>query len=89
VPGTPPPTLLGPFDPLLLGWQSRDAVIGDHEGLVTSNGLFRPFALVKGRAVATWRLRGSDVELEPLEPITARDVRALDEDAADVARYVA
>jgi hypothetical protein len=35
------------------------------------------------------RLWGSDVELEPLERITARDVRALDEDAADVARYVA
>jgi len=87
--GTPRPTLLGPFDPLLLGWQSRDAVIGVHKGLVTSNGLFRPFALVKGRAVATWRLRGSDVALEPLEPITPRDLRALDEDAADVARYVA
>ncbi len=88
-PGTPQPTLLGPYDPLLLGWQSREAVIGDHDGLVTSNGLFRPFALVKGRAVATWRLRGTDVEIEPLERIAPGAAQALDKDAADVARYVA
>ena len=27
----PPPCLLGAFDPLLLGWASREAVIGDHK----------------------------------------------------------
>ena len=37
----PPPKLLGPFDPLLLGWVSRDAIVGSHRSIVTTNGLFR------------------------------------------------
>ena len=31
-------------------------ILGPHTQLVTINGIFRPFALVDGRAVATWRL---------------------------------
>ena len=31
----PKPRLLGPFDPLLLGWVSRDAVVGEHRQIVT------------------------------------------------------
>src|SRR4029077_497250 len=46
----PGPRLLGAFDPLLLGWTSRERVLGPHTHLVTMNGIFRPFALVKGRA---------------------------------------
>jgi hypothetical protein len=38
----PPPRLLGAFDPLLLGWTSREEVVGPHRMLVTSNGIFRP-----------------------------------------------
>ncbi|HEY4778393.1 MAG TPA: winged helix DNA-binding domain-containing protein, partial [Solirubrobacterales bacterium] len=41
----PPPRLLGAFDPLLLGWVSREDVVGPHRMLVTTNGIFRPFAL--------------------------------------------
>ena len=58
----PPPRLLGAFDPLLLGWTSREEVVGPHKLLVTINGIFRPFALVEGRAVATWRLAGGKVD---------------------------
>ena len=54
----PPPRLLGPFEPLLLGWRSREPVLGAHTGVVTLNGIFRPIALVRGRAVGTWRLVG-------------------------------
>jgi hypothetical protein len=39
----PPPRLLGAFDPLLLGWTSREEVVGPHRMLVTRNGIFRPF----------------------------------------------
>ena len=39
------------FDPLLLGWTSREEVVGPHRMLVTINGIFKPFALVAGRAV--------------------------------------
>ncbi|HWF33179.1 MAG TPA: winged helix DNA-binding domain-containing protein, partial [Solirubrobacteraceae bacterium] len=51
----PPPRLLGAFDPLLLGWCSREEIVGANRTLVTNNGLFRPFALVRGKAAASWR----------------------------------
>ncbi len=84
----PPPRLLGAFDPLLLGWCSRDPIVGQNRTLVTNNGLFRAFALVRGRAVALWRIAGRDVELEPFERITRNDEAALHEDAGDVLRYL-
>jgi hypothetical protein len=85
----PPPRLLGAFDPLLHGWVDRTPVVGAHAGIVTDNGLFRPFALVEGRAVATWRLRSGAVELEPFGRLGAGVRRALDDDAADVVRFLA
>jgi hypothetical protein len=85
----PPPRLLGPFDPLLLGWTSREAILGPHAQLVTTNGLFRPFALVDGRAVATWRLVKGKVMIEPLGRIAKGASAALDADAADVERFMA
>lgn len=52
----PAPVLLGPFDPVLHGWASRDLVVpAGGVGVVTDNGIFRPTALVEGRTVATWR----------------------------------
>jgi len=84
----PAPTLLGPFDPLLLGWRSRDSIVDVHRGIITTNGLFRAFALVAGRAVATWRWVGGNVVLEPLEPISKRDLKMLDEEASDVVRFL-
>lgn len=39
-PKLPQPRLLGPFDPVLLGWRDRDEIVGDATGLVTTNGLF-------------------------------------------------
>ncbi len=84
----PPPRLLGPFDPLLLGWVSRADVIGEHRNLVTDNGLFRPFALVGGRAVATWRWTDGQAVVLPLEPVSEVDLAALGADALDVARYL-
>jgi hypothetical protein len=84
----PPPRLLGAFDPLLLGWTSRADVLGRHQGIVTVNGLFRPFALVRGRAAGVWRWAGGRVALEPFGRLAAADRAALDADAADVARFL-
>jgi hypothetical protein len=84
----PPPRLLGAFDPLLLGWASRDQVIGKHKGLVTTNGIFRPFALVKGRAVSTWRLPKGKVEIEHLERVTKKAAGQLKADAAAVEAFL-
>lgn len=84
----PPPRLLGPYDELLLGWADRGWVVGAHRELVTVNGLFRPFALVGGRAVATWRLRGGELELAPFASLRAADEAALAREAEDVRRFL-
>ncbi len=84
----PPPLLLGAFDPLLLGWAARDPIVGPHRRIVTVNGLFRPFALAGGRAVATWTIAGSQVVLAPFAPLDAQTQTALDTDAADVTRFL-
>lgn len=88
-PSLPPPRLLGSYDPLLHGWVSRSPVVGRHEGIVTSNGLFRPFGLVDGRAVATWGLAVGQVTIRPLERIGRADLRAFEADALDVLRFFA
>jgi hypothetical protein len=84
----PKPRLLGAFDPLLLGWRSRAAILGSHRQIVTVNGLFRPFALVGGRAVATWSMSAGKVLLEPFSRLTSEQTAALDADAVDVVRFL-
>jgi hypothetical protein len=84
----PAPRLLGPFDPLLHGWVSRAAIVGSHRGIVTTNGLFRPIALLDGRAVATWGLSGGTLTVRPLEKLSRTVVTALRADAADVMRFL-
>jgi hypothetical protein len=84
----PPPRLLGAFDPLLLGWTSREEVVGPHEVLVTTNGIFRPFALVDGRAVARWGLAGGKVTIEHLGEVRPKDAAALEKDAQRVLEYL-
>ncbi len=84
----PPPRLLGAFDPLLLGWTSREEVVGPHLLLVTINGIFRPFALVEGRAVATWRFAGGKVTIEYLQEVSKRAAAALEADARAVEDFL-
>ena len=84
----PPPLLLGAFDPLLLGWASRDPIVGPHRRIVTINGLFRPFALAGGRAVATWTIARGQVVLAPFAQLDDKTQAALDTDAADVTRFL-
>jgi uncharacterized protein YcaQ len=85
----PAPRLLGSFDPVLFGWTSREPLLGTHAGVVTRNGIFRPIALVKGRAVATWTMPKGEVELKPFGRLNRADRSALDADAADVPRFLA
>ena len=88
-PALPEPMLLGAFDPLLLGWTSRTEIIGPHRFLATRNGIFRPFALVNGRAVAAWRFDRGRVAVEHLEQVPKRAARALELEAAEVERFLA
>ena len=85
----PPPRLLGSFEPCLLGWTSRTDIVGDHSpNLVTVGGMFYPFAMVRGRAVARWKLRDDGLELEPFRRISKADRKALERDAEDVRRFL-
>jgi hypothetical protein len=86
--GLPKPRLLGPFDPLLLGWGSREFVTGPHLRVMTTNGIVRPVALVAGRAVGTWGLANGVVTLRLVEPVGNAALDALHRDAADVLRYL-
>jgi hypothetical protein len=85
----PPPRLLGSFEPCLLGWTSRTDIVGDHApNLVTVGGMFYPFAMVRGRAVARWKLRDAGLELESFRRISKADRAALERDAEDVRRFL-
>ncbi|HEY5051872.1 MAG TPA: winged helix DNA-binding domain-containing protein [Solirubrobacterales bacterium] len=85
----PLPRLLGAFDPVLLGWKSREPILGPHTHLVTINGIFRPFAMVDGRAVATWKLAKGKVAIEHLGKVTKKAAAALEVDAVEVERFMA
>lgn len=82
------PRLLGPFDPLLHGWVSREPFVGPHAGVVTVNGIFRPVALVRGRVVAIWALPGGVISITPLQRLPKRTLDALRDDASDVYRFL-
>jgi hypothetical protein len=84
----PQPLLLGSFEPVLLGWRSRDLLLGDDEPFAVSGGVFRPFALVRGRAAATWTISNQNVALEPFRRLTRADRAALEADASDVAWFL-
>jgi hypothetical protein len=84
----PPPRLLGMFDPILHGWADRVFVTGGHGAVVTSNGMFRATALVRGRVAGTWRLSNGTVTLTPLDPLSPTTLRCLDSEARDVLRFL-
>jgi hypothetical protein len=87
--GPPQPRLLGAYDPVLLGWASRDLVLAGHQEIVTVNGLFRPFALVAGQAAGIWTYQDGQVALDRFAPLPADVEAALAADAGDVRRYLA
>jgi hypothetical protein len=81
--------LLGAFDPLLLGWASRELFLAPGGPVITTNGLFRPFVLVQGRGAALWSITGGKVVTGPLRPLTAPEQAALAAETADVERFLA
>ncbi len=87
-PSLPRPRLLGAFDPTLLGWASRDDILGDGAEMIVQGGIFRPFALVSGRAAAIWAIRSGRVVLEPLRPLGSGVERALKLEGEDVSRFL-
>ena len=88
-PEVPDLRLLGAFDPLLLGWASRELFLAPGGPVITSNGLFRPFVLVRGRGAALWTVTGGRVVTGPLGPLTAPERAALAAETDDVERFLA
>jgi hypothetical protein len=86
--GLPGPRLLGAYDPVLHGWASREPILGRHQQIVTVNGLFRPFALVGGRAAGMWSWSGGQVVLDPFAGLPAGADAALAAEARDVQRFL-
>ena len=82
-------TLLGPFDPLLLGWSDRELVAGAHEARIVNGGVFRPVVLIGGCAAGTWSLERGRVALDlwdgPAPPAIAA---ALARETAAVESYL-
>jgi uncharacterized protein YcaQ len=89
VPPLPPPRLLGPFDPLLLGWCSRKLVLDSAEEVVTVNGIIKAIALIEGRAAGTWTMPGGHVELHLWRAQDRQTAVALEREAAAVETYLA
>ena len=94
VPSTPVIRLLPSFDAYLLGYRSRDlAVSAAHAHRVWSGGgWLHPTVISDGVAVATWRAerRRDRVELSvsPFRKLSSRARRAIEEEAADVGRFL-
>ncbi len=87
----PPPRLLGPFDELLMGWASREPVLGAHAGVVTVNGIFKPIALVRGKAIGTWSMPagpGGTLVLDPFAPLAASVSASLAKEADRVREFL-
>jgi hypothetical protein len=85
----PPPRLLGPFDPLLLGWRSRAFVLEGAARVVTTNGIIRAIALIRGRAEGTWTMRSGRVVLDLWAEPSRATRAALEREAAAVEAYLA
>ncbi len=88
-PELPGARLLGAFDPVLLGWASREPVLGEHQRIVTVNGLFRPFVLIAGQAAGTWTWAGGQAKLGLLDALPAEAAAELAAERADVRRFLA
>lgn len=87
-PPLPPPLLLGPFDPLLLGWRDRHFVLDGPDGVLTVNGIIKAVALIHGQAAGTWKMPGGQVELDLWRQPSRPTMAALEREASAVQAYL-
>jgi hypothetical protein len=87
--GTPRACLLDQWDPLLVGWRSRESLLEHYPRRASPEAHYRPFAYSNARAVATWSLRQGAVTIgEPFVPLKRDARKALAADATDVVRFL-
>jgi len=63
-------------------------VLDGNQTIVTMNGIFKPFALVGGRAAATWTMPGGQVSIEPFGQLSSSVLTDLGREARDVERFL-
>jgi hypothetical protein len=86
--------LVPSFDAYLLGYASRDAVLAPEfaRRIQAGGGMIQPAVLVDGRVAGTWRQRrrasGLEITVEPFEPLPRAVRLAIDEEIADVGRFL-
>ena len=80
------PKLLGPFDELLMGWASREEVLGANTHVITKNGIFFPIAVLEGKAVGSWKVASRQLELFP--DSLDLDPQVFDDEIADINRFL-
>ena len=87
--GAPRACLLDQWDPVLVGWRSRESLLEHYPRRSSPEAHYRPFAYVHARAVATWSLRQGAVTIgEPFVSLKRTAEEALSADAADVVRFL-
>jgi DNA glycosylase AlkZ-like len=87
--GRPRACLLDQWDPVLVGWRSRESLLERYPRRASAEAHFRPFAYVDARAVAIWSMRQGVVTIEePFARLTRADRQALANDAVDVVRFL-
>lgn len=86
--------LLPAFDTFLLGYRDRTLHLdpGFARRINAGGGIVRPVLLVDGRAAGTWRLvrraKRLDVVVEPFDKLQKKLVPELDEEGADIGRFL-
>jgi hypothetical protein len=89
VDGSPRACLLDQWDPLLVGWRSREPLLEHYPRRDSVPAHYRRFAYVRARAVAVWSLRRGVVTIDrPFAPLKRVEREALAADAEDVARFL-
>jgi hypothetical protein len=84
----PATRLVGQFDPLLHGWSSNAEILDGHPGVITTNGIYRPFVMVAGRVAGTWRLGKGQVVIRPNRELPSAVRDDLSDEAAAVIAYL-
>jgi hypothetical protein len=80
--------LLGGFDPVMLGYESREPVLAaKHDRrILPGGGILKAVVLSRGKAVGTWKLTRSRLDVDWFGRPPARD--ALAAEAEDVRRFL-
>jgi Winged helix DNA-binding domain len=85
--------LLSAYDNYLLGYQDRELIIkAAQRPHVYLGGVIRPTVLLDGRVIGTWRLvrkaESAAVEVRPFSGLTRKVRAAIEDEAADIGRFI-